>query len=138
MTYLLPVRIDSDTPEWTRALVASLPASLRLAKDGEARVALVTGANWPDRAILAIEAGVDRVQVIEPILADVLAVERLATVVRRTAATLRISEGFAGNAAMSTVRKWLASGALVNLTITGYGNAGAYIYPPMPATTNAA
>jgi len=123
MTTPLKLALDSERPEWARALVASLPASLRLAPAEGADFGLVdAGAAWPLRAEAMVACGIKRVLVVEPTMADPDAVQRLSEVANERGAMIRFGEGFAGNPALTGFRSWLTED-IVLLTATGHGEA---------------
>jgi hypothetical protein len=118
----LTVALDTERREWAAALVASLPASLRLTQAQSADIGLVDGAgDWPLRAQALAAGGVRRILVIEPAMADPATVQQLAAFARERGVEVHLGEGFAGNPALAGFRDWLA-GEFNLLTLCGHGD----------------
>lgn len=97
---------------WGCGLVASLPRSLRLARDGEvAQVVLVDGASgWTDRARTVVAGGAARVAVVEPVVDEPADVAALAEAVERGGVDFALFEALPDNPALAGLCDRLADG----------------------------
>jgi hypothetical protein len=108
MTEQLTISAFSDEPGWGRALVASLPRSLRRVDDSAGDAALVDGrADWTGIALAQVERGCRRILVTDPAAEDGQKIARLADAVEACGAVCILSESFASDPAISGFRDWL-------------------------------
>jgi hypothetical protein len=122
MTTPLTVSLLSDQPGWGRALVSSLPRSLRTSESADADLTLIDGRDdWPSLALARVKLDCRRILVIEPDPTDVVAIADLADAVEESGASLILSERFASDPALPGFRDWLgpAYGTLTLESISG-------------------
>jgi hypothetical protein len=98
----------SDHPGWGRALVASLPRSLRVDESAEAGLTLIDGqGDWTRLALTRVTQGCRKILIAEPGPAEAGAIIRLADAVEESGANLILSERFASDPALPGFRDWL-------------------------------
>lgn len=122
MTIPLTVSLLSDQPGWGRALVASLPRSLRTSESADADLTLIDGRDdWPSLAIGRLKHGCRKILVIDPAPDEGDAITRLADAVEESGANLILSERFASDPALPGFRDWLgpAYGTITLESISG-------------------
>lgn len=108
MTAPRTVSLISDEPGWGRALVASLPRSLKRVEGPGGDLALVDGrGDWTGTALAQVERGCRHVLLIDPAPAKVDRIACLADAIDASGAACVVSERFAGNPAIPAFRDWL-------------------------------
>jgi hypothetical protein len=108
MTTPRAVSLLSEEPGWGRALVSSLPRSLRRGDGADADIALIDGRDdWPTLAFSSLKQGCRHLLVIAPAPAEISAMKRLADDVEARGAACVLSESFASSPALADYRDWL-------------------------------
>jgi len=119
---ILSVQADGISASWTKALAASLPASVRLVDTGGDVVLLGGQGDWHARLLAAMQAGQKRFIVMDPQAGAAGQLGEVAAMAQAIGAQVTLCETHADNPAVAPFRAGLA-GTYSTVTITGQGEA---------------